>query len=209
MKGLIGKKIGMTNVFDAYAKNVAVTVIEIDPCVVTQVKTQETDGYEAVQVAAFDAREKSVHRAQKGTFDKAGVTPKKLIREFRDATFGEVKVGDSIKVEDVFKEDDKVAVTGISKGRGFAGVMKRHNFGGVGDATHGQHNRLRAPGSIGQASDPSRVFPGTRMAGRYGGKKETTKGLTVVKILPESNLILVRGAVPGPNGGIVTITKGS
>lgn len=209
MKGLIGKKIGMTNVFDDYAKNVAVSVIEIDPCVITQVKTVETDGYEAVQLAAFDAREKSVHRAQKGAYDKIGVTPKKVVKEFRNADFGDVKVGDTLNIADVFKTDDTVAVSGVSKGRGFAGVIKRHNFSGVGDATHGQHNRLRAPGSIGQASDPSRVFPGTRMAGHYGVDKKTVKGLKIVRVLPESNVILVKGAIPGPNGSIVTITKGS
>jgi large subunit ribosomal protein L3 len=209
MKGLIGKKIGMTNVFDDYAKNVAVTVVEVDPCVITQVKTVETDGYEAIQVAAFDAREKSVHIAQKGEFAKAGVSSKKVIREFRNADFGDVKVGDSISVEDVLKTDDLVTVTGTTKGKGFTGVIKRHNFSGVGGATHGQHNRLRAPGSIGQASDPSRVFPGTRMAGHSGNDRKTITGLKVVRVLPESNLVLIKGAIPGANGSIVTIKKGN
>lgn len=209
MKGLIGKKIGMTNVFDDYAKNVAVTVVEVESCVVTQVKTVETDGYEAVQVAAFDAREKSVHIAQKGEFKKAGVSPKKVIREFRNADYGDIKVGDNLSVGDVLKVDDLVTVTGTTKGKGFTGVIKRHNFSGVGGATHGQHNRLRAPGSIGQASDPSRVFPGTRMAGHSGNDRKTVTGLKVVRVLPESNLVLIKGAIPGANGSIVTIKKGN
>lgn len=209
MKGLIGKKIGMTNVFDDYAKNVAVTVVEIDPCVITQIKTIETDGYEAVQLASFDAREKSVNSAIKGEFEKVGVTPKKYMKEFRNADFGDFKAGDTLKVSDVFKVDDVINVTGVTKGKGFSGVVKRHNFRGVGDATHGQHNRMRAPGSIGQASDPSRVFPGTRMAGQYGKEQKTVRGLKVVKILEESNLLLIKGAIPGPNGSIVTIKTNS
>jgi large subunit ribosomal protein L3 len=207
MKGLIGKKIGMTNVFDDYAKNVAVTVIEIDPCVVTQIKTIETDGYEAVQLASFDAREKTVNSAKKGTFDKIGVPSKNFIKEFRNAKFGDVKPGDTLKVSDIFAVDDVVNVTGITKGKGFSGVVKRHNFGGVGDATHGQHNRMRAPGSIGQASDPSRVFPGTKMAGQYGKEQKTVRGLKIVKVLEDSNLLLIKGAIPGANGSIVTIKK--
>jgi len=209
MKGLIGKKIGMTNVFDDYAKNVAVTVVEVEPCAITQVKTVETDGYEAIQIAAFDAREKSVHIAQKGEFTKAGVTSKKVIREFRNADYGDVKVGDDISVGDVLKVDDLVTVTGTTKGKGFTGVVKRHNFSGVGGATHGQHNRLRAPGSIGQASDPSRVFPGTRMAGHSGNERKTVTGLKIVRVLPDSNLVLIKGAIPGANGSIVTIKMGN
>lgn len=203
--GLIGKKIGMTNMFDENGRNFAVTVIEVQPCVITQLKTKETDGYEAVQVAAFDRKEKSTTKPLKGHFDKAGTSPKKYIREFRDFIPEGLSEGDELTVEDVFNVGDSVDVVGITKGKGFTGVVKRHNFKGVGEATHGQHNRQRHPGSIGQASDPSRVFKGMKMAGRSGNEKTKSKNLTVAKIFAESNMIMITGSVPGANGGIVEI----
>lgn len=205
MQGLIGKKVGMTNMFDERGRNYAVTVIEVEPCVVTQIKTTETDGYEAVQVAAFDKKESNTAKPQLGHFDKAGSTPKRIVKEFKGFSTEDLAAGDELKIEDVFSVGDKVEVVGTSKGRGFTGVVKRHNFSGVGEATHGQHNRQRAPGAIGQASDPARVFKGMKMAGRSGNQRTKTKNLTVAKILAESNLILVTGSVPGPNGGFVEI----
>jgi large subunit ribosomal protein L3 len=203
--GLIGKKIGMTNMFDDRGRNYSVTVIEVEPCVITQLKNKETDGYDAVQVAAFDKKEKSTSKPLLGHFDKAGTAPKKHIKEFRGFIPEGLDVGDELRVEDVFSIGDSVDVVGISKGKGFTGVVKRHNFSGVGEATHGQHNRQRHPGSIGQASDPSRVFKGTRMAGRSGNARTKIKNLTIAKIFPDSNLIMVTGSVPGPNGGILEI----
>lgn len=203
--GLIGKKIGMTNMFDENGRNFAVTVIEVQPCVITQLKTKETDGYEAVQVAAFDRKEKSTTKPLKGHFDKAGTNPKKYIREFRDFIPEGLSEGDELTVDDVFNVGDSVDVVGITKGKGFTGVVKRHNFKGVGEATHGQHNRQRHPGSIGQASDPSRVFKGMKMAGRSGNEKTKSKNLTVAKIFAESNMIMITGSVPGANGSIVEI----
>lgn len=203
--GLIGKKVGMTNVFDDYGTNISVTVIEVEPCVITQIKKEETDGYNAVQLAAFDKKEKNTSKALVGHFEKAGVSPKRVVKEFRDYIPEGLDVGDELKVEDVFNLGDSVDVVGITKGKGFTGVMKRHNFGGVGEATHGQHDRQRAPGAIGNASDPSRVFKGKRMAGRSGHERRKVKNLNVAKILPESNMILVTGSVPGPKGGIVEI----
>lgn len=205
MSGLIGKKIGMTSVFDNIGRNIPVTVIEIEPCTITQIKTEETDGYTAVQLAAFDRKEKNVSKAVKGHFDKSGSAVKAQVVEFRDYLPEGLNVGDELKAEDVFSVGDLVDVVGTSKGKGFAGVIKRHNFGGVGDATHGQHNRLRAPGSIGGASDPSRVWKGMRMAGQDGNARVKVKNLSVAKVLAESNLILVTGSIPGPNGGYVEI----
>ncbi|NGP78183.1 50S ribosomal protein L3 [Balneolaceae bacterium YR4-1] len=203
--GLIGKKIGMTNMFDENGRNFAVTVIEVQPCVITQVKTEETDGYQAIQVASFDRKEKSTSKPLQGHFDKAGTNPKKHIKEFRDFNPEGMSEGDELKVDDVFTVGDSVDVVGITKGKGFTGVVKRHNFSGVGEATHGQHNRQRHPGSIGQASDPSRVFKGMKMAGRSGNQRTKTKNLTVAKIFTESNMIMITGSVPGANGSIVEI----
>lgn len=205
MSGLIGKKIGMTSVFDNIGRNIPVTVIEIEPCTITQIKTEETDGYNAVQLAAFDKKEKNVSKALKGHFNKAGTTPKAQIVEFRDYLPEGLNIGDQLTVEDVFTVGDRVDVVGTSKGKGFTGVIKRHNFGGVGDATHGQHNRLRAPGSIGGASDPSRVWKGMRMAGQYGNERVKVKNLSVAKILADSNLMLVTGPIPGANGSYLEI----
>lgn len=203
--GLIGKKIGMTNIFDERGRNYAVTVIEVDPCVITQIKTEESDGYNAVQLAAFDKREHSTTKPLRGHFDKAGTAPKRYVTEFRDFIPEGRELGDELNIEDVFKVGDSVDVVGRSKGKGFTGVVKRHNFSGVGEATHGQHNRQRHPGSIGQASDPSRVFKGMKMPGRSGNERAKIKNLTVARIFQESNLMMVTGSVPGPNGRIVEI----
>lgn len=203
--GLIGKKIGMTNIFDENGRNYAVTVIEVAPCVVSQIKTEESDGYNAVQLASFDKREKTTAKPQQGHFEKAGAGPKRYVREFEGFDLEELNLGDELKIQDVFTVGDSVDVVGISKGKGFTGVMKRHNFSGVGEATHGQHNRQRHPGSIGQASDPSRVFKGMKMPGRSGNERTKIKNLTVAKIFEESNLMMVTGSVPGPNGRMVEI----
>jgi large subunit ribosomal protein L3 len=203
--GLIGKKIGMTNIFDDNGRNYAVTVIEVAPNVITQLKTEEENGYEAVQLSAFDKKEKSTSKPLKGHFEKAGTSPKKYIKEFRDFIPEDADVGDALNIEDVFEIGDSVDVVGISKGKGFTGVMKRHNFSGVGEATHGQHDRQRHPGAIGQASDPARVFPGMKMAGRSGNERTKIKNLTIAKIFTESNLMMVTGSVPGPNGRYVEI----
>lgn len=206
MNGLIGKKIGMTSVFDASGRNVACTVIEAGPCVVTQVKTEATDGYEAIQLGFGEAKAKNTSNPLLGHFKKAGSEPKRKLVEFRDFNVAK-QLGDVVKVDEIFAEGDKVSAVGISKGKGFQGVVKRHGFGGVGESTHGQHNRLRAPGSIGASSYPSKVMKGMRMAGRDGGDRIKVKNLRVVKILPEQNLILVRGAVPGHKGSIIIIEK--
>lgn len=195
----------MTNIFDDNGRNFAVTVIEVDPCVITQIKTEEENGYEAVQLSAFDKKEKSTSKPLKGHFEKAGTSPKKYIKEFRDFIPEDAELGDELKIEDVFTVGDTVDVVGVSKGTGFTGVVKRHNFSGVGEATHGQHDRQRHPGSIGQASDPARVFPGIKMAGRSGNERTKIKNLTVARIFPESNLMMVTGSVPGPNGRFVEI----
>lgn len=205
MSGLIGKKVGMTSVYDELGRSIPVTVVEVDPCVITQIKTNETDGYTAVQLSAFDKREKSTTKALKGHFDKAGSDAKKYVTEFRDYIPEGLDLGDELKAEDVFQVGDLVDVVGISKGRGFTGVIKRHNFSGVGDATHGQHDRQRAPGAIGNASDPSRVFKGKRMPGRSGNERVKIKNLSIAKIFPESNTILITGGVPGRNGGYLKI----
>lgn len=207
MSGLIGKKIGMTSVFDDFGNNIPCTVIQAGPCVVSQVKEADgDDGYAAVQLAYDDKKVKRTSRAQQGHFEQAGTTPKRYVKEFRDFT-NEVALGDEVRVEEVFAEGEIIDVLGVAKGKGFQGVVKRHGFAGVNDATHGQHNRQRAPGSIGASSDPSRVFKGMRMGGRTGGARRTVKNLRVVRILPDHNLILVRGAVPGPKGSYVELYK--
>jgi len=206
MAGIIGKKIGMTSVFSVEGKNIPCTVIEAGPCVVTQVKTEETDGYEALQLAYGDKKEKNATKAEFGHFKKAGVTPKRKVVEFKNTYQEAFELGQEINV-DVFHENDFVDVVGVSKGKGFQGVVKRHNFRGVNDATHGQHNRLRAPGSIGASSWPSRVFKGMRMAGRDGGKTVTIENLQVIKIIPEKNVLVVKGSVPGAKGSYLIIRK--
>jgi len=207
MSGLLGKKIGMTAIFDENGKNIPCTVIEAGPCVVSQVRTLEVDGYEAIQLAYEDKKDKHTTNAMKGHFAKAKTTPKRYVVEF--SRFEEKKnFGDILTVE-VFKEGEFVDVVGTSKGKGFQGVVKRYNFKGVNDATHGQHNRLRAPGSIGASSYPSRVFKGMRMAGRMGGDRVKLTNLKVVKIIPEKNVIVVKGAVPGPNNSLVKLERWS
>ena len=196
----------MTSIYSAAGKNIPCTVIEAGPCVVTQIKTQEKDGYTAVQIAFGDKKEKNTSQPLLGHFKKAGVTPKRFLAEF-DGFENEVKLGDTITLESVFAEGENVDVVGTTKGKGFQGVVKRHGFSGVGEATHGQHNRLRAPGSLGASSDPSRVFKGMRMAGRDGGARRTVQNLEVVKVLADQNLILVKGAIPGFNGSTVYIVK--
>ncbi len=197
----------MTSIFDANGTSIPCTVIEALPNVVTQIKTQDgSDGYDAVQLAAFDKKPKRTSRALQGHFERAGTTPKRVVKEFRGFAL-DVSLGDEVRVEDLFQEGEVVDVVGVSKGKGHQGVVKRHGFGGVGMRTHGQHNRQRAPGSIGQSSDPSRVFKGTRMAGRKGNDRVKVKNLRVVRILPDHNLILIRGAVPGAKNGIVEIYK--
>ena len=207
MNGLIGKKVGMTSVFDAAGKNVSCTLVEMGPCVVTQVKTEETDGYNSLQIGFGDAKPKNTPASLMGHFDKAGTTPKRKVIEFRNFDVVEKKLGDIIKVEEVFAEGDTISAIGTSKGKGFQGVVKRYNFKGVGDATHGQHNRQRAPGSIGAASYPAKVFKGMRMGGRTGGNRVKVKNLKVVKLFPEKNLILVKGAIPGHKGSFVILEK--
>ncbi|MCD4680287.1 MAG: 50S ribosomal protein L3 [Bacteroidales bacterium] len=209
MSGIIGKKIGMTAIFDDDGKNVPCTIIEAGPCIVTQVKTKENDGYEAIQLAYEDKKEKHTTKALKGHFSKAGISPKKIIKEFTRFEAGhQKKLKDVLKV-DIFIEGEFIDVVGISKGKGFQGVVKRYNFKGVNDATHGQHNRLRAPGSIGASSYPSRVFKGMRMAGRMGGNRVKMINLKVLKILPEENLLIVKGSVPGPNGSYLIVERWS
>ncbi|BFP41912.1 50S ribosomal protein L3 [Muricauda sp. SCSIO 64092] len=205
MSGLIGKKIGMTSIFDENGRNIPCTVIQAGPCVVTQVRTEEVDGYSALQLGFDDKAEKRASKAEQGHYKKAGTSPKKKVVEFRDFE-GEYKLGDTVGV-DLFVEGEFVDVVGTSKGKGFQGVVKRHGFAGVGQATHGQHNRLRAPGSIGAASTPSKVVKGLRMAGRMGGERVTVQNLRVLKIVPEKNLIVVKGAVPGHKNAYVTVEK--
>ena len=205
MSGFIGKKIGMTSIFDDSGKNVPCTVIEAGPCIVTQVRTDEIDGYNALQLGFDDKAEKNAVRAEKGHFKKAGSVVKRKVVEFQGYD-KEYKIGDSIGV-DHFEEGEYVDVSGISKGKGFQGVVKRHGFAGVGQATHGQHNRLRAPGSIGAASYPARVFKGMKMAGRMGGNKIKVMNLRVLKVVPEKNLLLLKGCVPGHKNSYLTIEK--
>ncbi|MEI6695346.1 MAG: 50S ribosomal protein L3 [Bacteroidota bacterium] len=209
MSGLIGKKIGMTSVFDASGKNIPCTVIEAGPCVVTQVKTKEIDGYEAIQISFGEKKDKHTTNALKGHFKKAGTTPKKVVYEFtRFEADHQKQFGDVLGV-DIFVEGEYIDVVGTTKGKGFQGVVKRHGFKGVGDATHGQHDRLRAPGSVGASSWPSRVFKGIRMAGRTGGNRRKMINLQVVKIVLEKNLIVVKGSVPGPKGSYLIIERWS
>ncbi|MCX4332859.1 MAG: 50S ribosomal protein L3 [Paramuribaculum sp.] len=206
MPGLLGKKIGMTSVFSADGKNLPCTVIEVGPCVVTQIKTTEVDGYEAVQVGFEEKKEKHTTKPMSGHFKKAGVAPQRHLAEFKGFE-GEYKLGDTITVDSIFNESDFVDIQGTSKGKGFQGVVKRHGFGGVGQSTHGQHNRLRAPGSIGACSYPAKVFKGMRMAGQMGNEKVTVQNLQVLKVMPEHNLLLIKGSVPGSKGSIVIIEK--
>lgn len=210
MSGIIGKKIGMTSIYSADGRNVACTVIEAGPCVITQVKDEKTDGYKAVQLAFGERKEKNTPSALKGHFKKANTTPKRDVvefREFREEFEGQVALGNEIKVAEVFKEGDFVDAIGTSKGKGFQGVVKRHGFGGVGQATHGQHNRLRAPGSIGGASYPARVFKGMRMAGRMGNDRVKVINLRVMKVIDDKNLIVVSGSIPGAKNSTILLEK--
>ncbi len=218
MNGLIGQKIGMTSIFNKAGKNIACTVVEVGPCVITQVKTTDTDGYNALQIGFGEAKAKNTSKAMIKHLEKAGTAPKRKLTEFRDFNVdalispeeGEVGpkgLGDLLTVAEVFAEGDKVSVSGSTKGKGFQGVVKRYNFKGVNDATHGQHNRQRAPGSIGAASYPAKVFKGMRMGGRTGNTKVKIQNLEVVKIFPEKNLLLIKGALPGHKGAYVIIEK--
>ncbi|MDM8146306.1 50S ribosomal protein L3 [Bacteroides eggerthii] len=206
MPGLLGKKIGMTSVFSADGKNVPCTVIEAGPCVVTQIKSVEKDGYAAVQLGFQEAKEKNTTAPMMGHFKKAGTTPKRHLAEFAADFQNELNLGDTVTV-DIFADAAFVDVIGTSKGHGFQGVVKRHGFGGVGQTTHGQHNRARKPGSIGACSYPAKVFKGLRMGGQMGGDRVTTHNLQVLKVIPEHNLILIKGSVPGYKGSIVIIEK--
>ncbi|AMD86085.1 LSU ribosomal protein L3P [Capnocytophaga haemolytica] len=205
MSGLIGKKVGMTSIFDENGKNVPCTILEVGPCVVTQVRTKEVDGYEALQLGFDDKAEKRANKAELGHFKKAGTAAKKIVVEFQGFEDA-YKLGDTITVT-YFTEGEFVDITGTSKGKGFQGVVKRHGFGGVGQTTHGQHNRLRAPGSVGASSYPSRVFKGMRMAGRMGAEKVTVQNLRVLKVVEDKNLLVVKGCVPGHKNAYVTIHK--
>jgi large subunit ribosomal protein L3 len=207
MSGIIGKKIGMTSTFDKEGKSIACTLIEAGPCVVTQVKVKDTDGYEAVQLGYGEKKEKNTPNALKGHFKKAGTTPKRKVVEFSNTFSNEVKLGDVITLADVVAEGDKVEIVGTSKGKGFQGVVKRHGFSGVGGQTHGQHNRQRHAGSIGACSFPARVFPGTRMGGRMGNQRVKIKNLQVLKIYADKNLILVSGSIPGAKNSFVLLEK--
>ena len=205
MPGLLGKKIGMTSVFSADGKNVPCTVIEVGPCVVTQVKTEEKDGYAALQLGFQEKTEKHTNKPEAGHFKKAGVNPQRHLAEFKGFD-GEYKLGDTITV-DLFSDASFVDVIGTSKGKGYQGVVKRHGFGGVGQTTHGQHNRLRAPGSIGACSYPANVFKGMRMAGHMGAERVTVQNLQIIKVMPENNVLVVKGSVPGAKGSILSIVK--
>ncbi len=206
MAGIIGRKIGMTRVFDDAGKSVSVTVIMAGPCSVTQIKTEKTDGYDSVQIGFLDKKEKNTSKPELQHFAKAGVKPKKVVRELRDFADGDkLKLGDSVTVE-IFEEGEGVSVTGFAKGKGFQGVMKRHGFGG-GQKTHGQSDRLRAPGSIGQSAYPSRVFKGMKMGGRMGNQRVTLKKKRIVRIESEKNILMIKGPVPGPKSGLVLIRK--
>ncbi|MCU0352133.1 MAG: 50S ribosomal protein L3 [Cytophagales bacterium] len=204
MSGIIGKKIGMTSIFTPEGESVACTVVEAGPCVVTQVKTTDTDGYAAVQLAFGEKKEKNTTKPLLGHFKKANTTPKRKLVEFKDFLI-EVALGDTVKAEDVCEAGEFVDVVGTSKGKGFQGVVKRHGFSGVGAATHGQHNRQRHPGSIGACSFPARVFKGLRMAGRTGGNRVTVQNLRILRVIPEKNLVLISGSVPGAKGSFVII----
>ena len=204
VNGIIGKKLGMTSVYDSKGNYVACTVIEAGPCVVTQVKNVETDGYKALQIAFGDVKAKNVSKQLTGHFAKAGAEPMKTVIELRDSTLSK-SLGETVEIADVLSEGDKVDVLGLTKGKGFQGVVKRHGFGGVGQSTHGQHNRLRAPGSVGASSYPSKVFKGMRMGGQTGNTNVKIKNLKVLKIFSEQNLVLVKGAIPGHKGSVVII----
>ena len=206
MQGLIGKKIGMTSVYDEEGKNVPCTVLQAGPCTVTQVKTVEKDGYFAVQLGFDEKKEKNTTKAELGHFKKVNTTPKRKLIEFTGFEEGQVKEGEVITAE-LFSTDNWVDVRGWSKGKGFQGVVRRHGFGGVGGQTHGQHNRGRAPGSLGASSFPSRVLPGMRMAGRMGGDKVMAISMRVMKLMANDNILIVKGSIPGPKGGYVIITK--
>ncbi len=206
MPGLLGKKLGMTSVFSADGKNVPCTVIEVGPCVVTQIKTEEVDGYKAIQLGFVPKKEKHTTKPMAGHFQKAGVAPQRYLAEFKGFE-NEYKLGDTITVDSLFAESDFVDVQGISKGKGYQGVVKRHGFGGVGQATHGQHNRQRKPGSIGACSYPAKVVKGMRMAGQMGNEKVTVQNLQVIKVLPEHNLLMIKGSIPGCKGSTVIIEK--
>jgi large subunit ribosomal protein L3 len=206
MPGILGKKLGMTSIFDENGKLIPCTVIEAGPCTVLQKRTKDTDGYEAVQLGYGEKSEKNINRPAMGQFNKYSAKPVQFVREFKGFEADSLNSGDKVTV-DLFQVGEKVTVAGTSKGKGFQGVMKRHGFGGVGGATHGQHNRLRAPGSIGQSSYPSRVFRGMRMAGRTGGERVSYKNLTVLRVIPESNILIVKGAVPGNRKGLLEIHK--
>jgi large subunit ribosomal protein L3 len=211
MSALLGKKIGMTGIFDESGQYVPVTVIKVGPCYVTQVKTKATDGYDAVQLGFEEKAERKVNKPELGHFQKNGVKPMRYVKEFRtfdETKMSELKAGSELKIGDVFNEGDTVHVIGESKGRGFQGVMKRHHFGGVGQATHGQSDRQRAPGSIGASSYPSRVFKGQRMAGRMGGERITTRNLQIVRVIADQDLILVKGSVAGAKNQVVHVVKG-
>ena len=205
MPGLLGKKIGMTSVFSAEGKNIPCTVVEVGPCVVTQVKIVAKDGYDAVQLGFGEQKEKHLTAPELGHFKKAGVAPKRYLAEFKGFE-GQYSAGDTITAE-LFSENDFVDVVGISKGKGYQGVVKRHGFGGVGQTTHGQHNRLRAPGSVGACSYPAKVFKGMRMAGQMGNRQVTVQNLQVIKIIPEHNIIMLKGSIPGSKGSIISIEK--
>jgi large subunit ribosomal protein L3 len=209
MNGIIGKKIGMTSIFDDAGRNIACTVVEAGPCVVTQVKSDDTDGYYALQLGFGEAKPKNTTRPMMGHFDKANTAPKHKLAEFKNFDVASKDLGDLVRVEEVFNVGDTVHAVGTTKGKGFQGVVRRHGFKGVGDRSHGQHNRERAPGSIGASSFPSKVVKGMRMAGRMGGDRVKVKNLKVVKIFPERNILLVKGAIPGHNGSYVIIEKKS
>jgi large subunit ribosomal protein L3 len=204
MPGIIGRKVGMTSIYSAEGKSLPCTVIEAGPCVVTQIKTQDRDGYEAVQLGFGNRKEKNTPNALKGHFKKANTTPKAKLVEFKG--FESVTVGDTVDVS-IFEEGEFIDVIGTSKGKGFQGVVRRHGFGGVGQSTHGQHNRLRAPGSIGACSYPARVFKGMRMAGQMGNKRRLASNLEILKVLSDRNLLIVKGSVPGANGSTLTLRK--
>ena len=205
MSGLIGKKIGMTSLYDEKGNNLACTIIEAGPCVVTQIKNEEKDGYNSVQLGFLDKKERNINKAEAGHFKNANIAPKSNLFEFKNFE-NELSVGDVLNV-DHFSEGEFVDISGTSKGKGFQGVVKRHGFAGVGQSTHGQHNRLRAPGSIGAASYPARVFKGMKMAGQMGNEKVTVQNLKVIKVVPEKNLLVIKGCVPGHKNSIVTIRK--
>ena len=206
MNGLIGKKIGMTSIFDEQGRNIACTVVEALPNVVTQVKTMDSDGYNALQLGYGEAKMKNTSLQMQGHFKNASTTPKRKLVEFRDFDIDK-SLGDEVNAEEIFQEGDYVSAIGTSKGKGFQGVVKRHGFRGVGDATHGQHNRLRAPGSIGAGSTPSRVYKGMRMAGQTGNKRTKIRNLEVLKVIPEKHVLLIKGAIPGSKGSFVIIEK--